>query len=273
MIPRRETWVAALFMAAIGAGTAVADDDEVTGAAKRFLPYAKATAVKYQLKNENDEPLKMEKAGESLLRWTNPLTVSKNHGELFLWTDRGRPTAVLSMYEYSTDTGNVHEHHEWISLALGPFRATGPREWSPITAGIELRHVPDAPTPADTPIRRLGQIRELAVEFTAEKTSRQGIKRPIRLMVQPLFRYDTGDPDVIDGALYTFVEGTDPDVFLCLEARLFEGKPAWYYGLTRVVRLRLAVSHKGREIWVGELLDPSQTHNQKYATYSVFDIR
>ena len=270
---KRRTWAAGLCLAALVAGSARADDDEVAEAAKRFLPYAEATAAKYELKTAGGRPLKLEAGGKSLLRWTNPLTESKNHGELFLWTDRGRPAAVLSMYEYSGTTGVVHEHYEWISLALGPIQATGPRNWSPAIAGIELKPIPEAPPPADSPLRRLGQMRDLSADFTADKTSRQGVTRPIRLMNQPLFRYEPGDEKVIDGALFAFVEGTDPDVFLCLEARLLNEKPTWHYGLARVVRLPVAASYKGKPVWTARLLSVAESHERKETPYSIFGIK
>ncbi len=261
-----------LCVAALAAGRGGADDESVAEAAKRFEPYAEKTAASYELHTAGPMSRKLEPRAKSLLRWTNPLTGSRNHGELFLWTDRGRPAAVLSMYEYYDTTGIVHEHHEWISLALGGIEATGPRIWTPV-AGIELKPVTDAPLPADTPLRRLGQMRAMAADFTAEKTARNGVVRAIQLMSQPLFRYEAGDPEVIDGALFAFVEGTDPDVFLCLEARLVKDKPSWQYGLARVVRLPVAVSYQGKKVWVADLLSVPETYDQTKKPYSVFAIK
>jgi hypothetical protein len=207
------------------------------------------------------------------LRWTNPLTENRAHGELFLWTDRGRPAAILSMYEYTDAKGVVHEHHEWASLALEPIVASGPREWSPETAGLELKPVPDALPPADTPLRRLGQIRALAADFTAEKTSRENVTRPLRLMSQPQFRYVAGDGEVVDGALFAMVEGTDPELFLCLEARLVMEKPVWHYGLVRMNSLPLAVSYQGKQVWTAELLAPRDTYNRKDLPYTALRIK
>ncbi len=92
-------------------------------------------------------------------------------------------------------------------------------------------------------------------------------------MSQPLFRYEAGDPEVIDGALFAFVEGTDPDVFLCLEARLVKDKPSWQYGLARVVRLPVAVSYQGKKVWVADLLSVPETYDQTKKPYSVFAIK
>jgi hypothetical protein len=41
-------------------------------------------------------------------------------------------------------------------------------------------------------------------------------------LAQPLFRYESIDPDLVDGALFAFVTSTDPEALLVIEAR----KPA-----------------------------------------------
>ena len=54
----------------------------------------------------------------------------------------------------------------------------GHAEWSPVRGGVEFRPLPGAPAPADTPARRLRQMRALAVEFSATKTDRKAITPP-----------------------------------------------------------------------------------------------
>jgi hypothetical protein len=269
----RGTWAAWLCLAALVAVGARADDEQEAEATKRFQPYAKETAAKYELRTAGDDSRKLALREEPLLRWTNPLGGNKAHGELFLWTDRGRPAAVLSMYEYTDPTGVVHEHHEWASLSLGPIEATGPREWSPATAGIELKPIPESPPPADTAQRRLRQMRDISAGFTADKTSRQNVTRPLRVMSQPQFRYEAGDPQVVDGALFALVEATDPEIFLCLEARLLDDKPAWHYGLIRMNSLRMSASYNGKEVWVAELLAGRDTYDRKDLPYTALRIK
>jgi hypothetical protein len=262
-----------LWLAAVLAGAARGDDEQEAEAIRRFQAYAKETAARYELKTAGDAPRKLVQREESLLRWTNPLTANKAHGELFLWTDRGRPAAVVSMYEYTDAAGVIHEHHEWVSLSLVPLQATGPREWSPSTAGVELKPVPDAPPPADTPIRRLRQMRDLGALFTADKTTRQNETRMLRLLSQPAYRYEAGDAEVLDGALFALVEATDPEVFLCLEARLVEGKPVWHYGLVRMNSVRVSASYQGKQVWIAEALAARDTYDRKDLPYTALRIK
>src|SRR5205823_5616890 len=118
----------------------------------------------------------------SILRWTNPLGGRRTHGEVFLWTDDGRPVAVLSVYQWTNPDGAVHEQHEFCSLAIGPLATRGPggRNWSPAEAGVTLAPLPGAPAPAASQRKRLSQMRELAGRFSAKKTTRQKETRALR---------------------------------------------------------------------------------------------
>jgi hypothetical protein len=69
---------------------------------------------------------------------------------------------------------------------------------------------------------------------------------------QPLYRYESTDPDVLDGAVFSFVSsaGTDPEAILVLEARKGPGAtvPTWHYAVGRYTDMALRVRLKDREI-------------------------
>lgn len=54
---------------------------------------------------------------------------------------------------------------------------------------------------------------------------------------------------ILDGALFAFVHGTDPEVFVMVEAREAQGKYRWHYALAPMTAYALKVSSKGSEIW------------------------
>ena len=119
---------------------------------------------------------------------------------------------------------------------------------------------PGRPAPADTPARRLRQLRAMAAEFSATKTDRKALTRPLRLLTQPVYRYESTDPD---GALFAFVEGTDPEVFLLIEARAGDKGPAWHYALARMNSVEFHVAHRGREVWSVPVIPWSQARNPR----------
>jgi len=81
----------------------------------------------------------------------------------------------------------------------------------------------------------------------------------LRLLPAPLYRYPAAADGVVDGALFTLVstEGTDPEVWLLLEARKEGGNPRWEYACARFSNRNLYVQHKDKEVWssVGSATD------------------
>jgi hypothetical protein len=130
----------------------------------------------------------------------------------------------------------------------------------------------DAPLPAATATGRLQQMRALCRDFAAHSMSVRGERTELRLLPQPLYRFQSTDPDVMDGGLFAFVcsIGTDPEVFLLLEARKMEDGPRWQYTLARFSHMDLHVSYKNHEVWQA-LRDQENTlaHNADH-TYWVF---
>ena len=245
-------------------------------AAKKFRAYAKEAAESYTIRLESSEGRQLTLRDQPVLRWANPLDGHNSHGDVFLWTDEGRPAAVLSLYEYTAAKGTIHEHHEFCSLATVPLvtEVASGRNWSPKEAGLTFAPLPAAPAPAGSAVRRLAQMRELAARFTGKKTTRGDAEvRELRLMPQPVVRYESKYHEVLDGALFALVEANDPEVFVLIEARPVEGKLQWHYGLARMNSLGLAVSLDEAEVWKADLLPWRDALNRKDLPYTAFTIR
>jgi hypothetical protein len=93
-------------------------------------------------------------------------------------------------------------------------------------------------------------MRDLAADFKAEDQFGEVVNySPLRLLTTPVARYGKAGAVPEDGALFAFVEGTDPEVFLFLEAREGGGGPEWQYALAPMGCWAMKVSLKGREVW------------------------
>ena len=199
-----------------------------------------------------DRASELELEPKSVLRWTNPGT-GRVYGDLYLWTANGRPEVAMSLFKAWEPANGFHV--ELHSLSLLPLEAERNRKvvWQPRKAGVDLRNVPDAAAPADTPIRRLTQMRALANEFSVNLTdyrqNKAGEKQALRLLPQPIYRYRSVDTDLIDGAMFVFVLGTDPEVFLLLEGHRLKEVTNWQFGLARMNDSPLIVMHKQEEVW------------------------
>ena len=213
-----------------------------------------------------------------LLHWGNPARTGED-GAVFVWVAEGRPVVIGSIFTYKLK--EVKLKHELQSLSTEPLKATfrDQTAWTPEKAGVEFNPVPDAPLPSDSARLRITQMRQLARQFSARMTELDKTTTELRLMPNPLYRYELdGKGAVIDGAIFAFAQGTDPEVLLLLEThRTAEGGRRWEYAFARFHYVSLWAFHDGKEVWSVEE-DPAQAglrfgdaahQNKTYTSYRI----
>ena len=226
--------------------------------------------AKWQMYLDETHQTKAELNRKPIYIWTNPTRSGGQNGSVFVWTSRGRPVIIGSIFSHP-EGGRRVVCHEFHSLAIGtlqPERENAAEKWEP-KAAIKLQPLKGAATPDASPTRRLSQMRSLAREFSGHTIDVNKERWELRLLSQPLFRYEKPEGDVIDGALFAFVTsaGTDPEVVLALEARKVEGGSAWFYRAVRFSDSNLYVQHKGKEVWTSIRDDQNQLHFNPDHTY------
>jgi hypothetical protein len=96
-------------------------------------------------------------------------------------------------------------------------------------------------------------MRALARGFTVEvldkRNEPKGENQTPRLLPTPLYRYDAGRTKTLDGALYAFVLGTDPELLLLLECDTAAAKPEWRFGVCRMNWFHTSLKRKGESVW------------------------
>lgn len=192
---------------------------------------------------------------EPILRWSNP-TAGTVLGEVFVWTDNGRPAVVGTWYRwFSPDWGRTFEVCS-LSEESVEGRTKGARFWSPEKTAVTFRALKNVDPPVASHAARLVQMRRLAKDFTAslvdDRGNAAGVNRELRLLTQPIFRYPvaTGNSNYTDGALFAFVEGTDPEVFLLIEATASDDVASWRYALVRMNCDALQVQFRQDTVWI-----------------------
>ena len=93
--------------------------------------------------------------------------------------------------------------------------------WKPSEYICKFADLPDSPIPASKPALRLTQMRKIAADFSVidhfgweeSEITRQNL----RLLTQPVYRY-AEEGKILDGGLFVFAVGTDPECTLLLEA-------------------------------------------------------
>ena len=214
----------------------------------------KTEAAGYVVRLESRPRDKLTVEKEPALRWSNPARTGED-GALFFWTLNGRPELIGTMFTYRLND-KINRKHEFHSLATGPMTAEfrGKEVWTPRTAGVTFEPLPGAPDVATTPRQRLTQMKALARDFSASLVDAEGESFELRLLTQPLIRYEPKDKDVLDGAVFAFSLGTDPEVLLLLEARAAGDAHQWQHGLVRFHFVDLQARYKDKEVWHAEKL-------------------
>jgi hypothetical protein len=246
----------------------VAEVAEVAEVAKAFVEKCRLTAG---VKKGSELTLHPK----PLLRWSNP-TAGRVYGDVYLWTANGRPCAVASYYRWFTP--NWGDTFEITSLTDGPITAQseGVQFWNTSTAGLTMQSLQNADLPASTAAARLTQMRRLASGFVVElldtRNNDSGVDRDLRLLNQPVFRYPTpgGKSQYVDGAMFAFVEGTDPEVLLLLEANGDASNPSWSFGFSRMNRDSLRITYRDLEVWTAPFVEQwDGRFREPYAIYAM----
>lgn len=197
-------------------------------------------------------------ADEPLLRYADN-TRYNNEATLWLWTSGGRPAAIAAFELYPRHPEGPQWLYEIASLSADRIAANRGEKlaWEAKAPGLKFETVAAADPPADKPVRRLGQMKAILRRFSAHESTATEGRIELRLLPNPLHRYSDETLGIIDGALFAFASGTNPEVFLVLEASGLEGKPAaWRYTLAQMTGAVVTVQLDEKEIWTRGEADP-----------------
>lgn len=190
------------------------------------------------------------------LSWSNPARRT-TAGGLFLWTSEGRPQVALCVYPDGEQVIDL----EFQSLSDGPLSADSDDRllWQPSEGGVNWLPVDGGQPPARSLPARLRQMRMIARQFSAKLVPPNKNPIELRLLETPVYRYELSDDvaakigsaatDLIDGAMFAFVQGTDPEVLLIVEAYEDNDQQKWRYALARMSIVPTQVHHQSNLVW------------------------
>ena len=218
---------------------------------------------RWKLSLATSEPSSAEPLPRPVLHWSNPIRKSPS-GATFLWTHNGRPVAAMCSFP---NLGNTD--YEFQSLSVHPLLAEtvdGEFTWQPGEPGVEIHDLVEV-APLESRLRRIVQMRRIANSFTADIVHGKGEgsqQTRLRLLTTPLYRYpadvsndsessdasDTPRGALIDGALFCFVQSTDPEILLMLEVwKDSDDKLTYTYSLGRMSVVIMQVTYDGKVVW------------------------
>ncbi|OYV96418.1 MAG: hypothetical protein B7Z73_00740 [Planctomycetia bacterium 21-64-5] len=186
-----------------------------------------------------------------LLAYGDPARTT-SHGTLWAFGTRGRPDAFMELWQ-GTETQTF-----WYQslIRAGDRRLVlelpGGRQWRPPQEKIARNLIGDAAPPSANRPGRLRQLKSLARRFTAYEVGDPDRARfELRLLVQPVHRYDDADHALQDGAAFIFAHGTNPELVLLIEALGTAVDQAhWHYSAFPSSSAELHVELDGHEVWM-----------------------
>lgn len=203
-----------------------------------------------QITPEGGKPLQFNK--QPLVSWSNPTRPAAPHGCIFVWNQEGRPQVIGSVFTFVV-RNQARIKHQLHSLSAEPLEATfrDLTVWKPTQPGITWQNVAEGITPHANERLRLTQMRGIARQFRARLDKPDGMRTQLELKPTPLYRYQSKPGKIVDGAIFSFANGTDPDVLMLLEA--YEDDSAnthWRCAFARFHYWRLVVEDsQGAVVW------------------------
>jgi hypothetical protein len=243
------------FLLFLALRTVVAADDPQPDDARpenqQRLNYMKAKLGEFLLEADREPPIPLVLGAEPALRWTNPLHFGQVDGATFFWFQGTRPVAAATI----SLRANGRVFREFALLGDEPLLARRQERvvWSPRKNGLPFGPLVDAPPPAKSPALRLTQMRTMARRFHVGLIRAKRVEG--RLLSQPLSRYSDPGAGLLDGGVFAFVEATDPEVFLVLEAHRDDAHPGgyWRFSVARMSSQPVEVELEKDTIWTAPL--------------------
>ncbi len=240
---------------------------------RRWMDFYDKEIRSMRIHVDDDEKTELVIGEQPVLRWTNPTRANQIHGVVYLWTLDGRIAVMGSLWSHVTSTRSTQRTvgRQFHSLSDKPLVAywRGEKFWYPRSAGIDPQPFQDAPAPAETRPARLSQMRALARGFHGDGEE-FNTRRGIRLLTQPLHRQERGQDVVLDGALFTFAMGTDPEVIVLIEARETTDGPKWHYSVGRFSGMQTDLRYKNDVVW--RYRGPAQQFDPKLPYLASYNV-
>lgn len=206
------------------------------------------------------------------LRWRNASRGQKGEDLLVLWNYKGRPQAAASLFPWGAELC-----HEFVSLSRETTLIAKDQTavvWSPSEPGVEFHDVPDAARPAASEAARLREMKSIPQQFAVTMTgwkADDSDREEMRLLPRPLYRYalknsNDSHPDLQDGAVFAFVQGTDPEALLLLES-VGSDERHWQYAFARGTSGGLEARLADSVVWTAEKYPSAPQERQKPQIY------
>jgi hypothetical protein len=233
-------------IAAAGVATALAEPP-TTSEQRAAAAKARVAKLKAKVVVDGNERA-IEFSDKPIFTFTDPTRV-ESEGTVWIVGTKGRPKAILSLF---FEGNSKHWIYEFTSL--GPQTVSVAKEsrweWRTSENGLTSADL-DGQPPAESSAARLQQMKAYAREFSGDETFFDGQRAELRLLAQPIHRYQDAAAGVLDAAVFSFAHGTNPEILLFVEALKAESnsRGRWRYGVARMSSAEVRLRRGKDEVW------------------------
>jgi hypothetical protein len=188
---------------------------------------------------------------EKALLYHGDATRGHNRGSVWAWGDKGRPVALLELWQ------NGSNRTKWVcglcNTSGGALRARREDKpwWKENESTVELKDVPGAAAPVEDAPLRQRQLKQLAQKFTGyEFWDPNNSRYELRRLERAVHTYRDPDAGILDGGMYVLANGTNPEVMLFIEARTKQGakSPLWQFTVGRMTHAEYHLEYDDKEV-------------------------
>jgi hypothetical protein len=241
-----------------------ADEPETDERERRMAVMSKLVGAIRIFENIDGKDVELQRSETPITHFNDPVRRHED-GTLWVFNRNGRPVAMITCT--TNDSRTRRWWHSVASLSTNRLRGekTGRSVWTPQKPGVEYRPLPDAPPPASTTARRQLQLRQVARRFNAHQFWKPGNQRfELRLSARPVLVYSDESARVLDGGVFLFTHGVNPELVLLVEAVGGQKAASWQYAIAKIGSAEFHASLDDKEVYqsprapgvVGRSVDP-----------------
>lgn len=183
-----------------------------------------------------------------LLRFGEP-TRGDEGGSLWAWGRSGRPLVISEIYHRSGDEDSWFQTLTLTSTELVT-ATTAVGRWTPQRAPLKMTQLEEVPPVSGRPTRRLQQMRQIVRRYSAhEFWDPNNSRYELRLLQSPLHRYDDAEAGIVDGAVFAFAHGTNPEILVLIEAHRTGEVVQWQAGFASMGSAEMHVTLDDADVW------------------------
>jgi hypothetical protein len=267
MIPNRipscrcAGFAAMLVVVAVGSAAAQEPVAPEEREQKEHAARLKAIVAGFRIYRTPDRLLEAALVPDPVLRYADS-TRRTQESMLWIWGPTGRPAAIVAIEHYPERGAGERWLYEIASLSTNRIAVDRAQDmtWTADGPGLELHAIDGGPPVAERPARRLAQMRELQRRFSAHERATVEGRIELRPLTSPLHRYEQKEQNVIDGAIFAFANGANPEVLLVLEAHRENAQEAqWRFGFAQMTGEATTAELDGKTVWRREGANPPAT--------------